>query len=802
MKPSAWGALIEGLLEAAWLVDPVSLRILAVNRAAGDLLGLASEDLIGKPVIELTATPEDQFFWEDIAAGLTDGIHSETLLRGADGLAVPVERRVSRVWPEVDRAVYVVGIRDLRQQRRTEDELARLVAELRATLESTADGILVTDLNGDIRNYNRNFAALWDVPEDLLLKRNDRALYAHLASRVLDGGPYQKRLLEIADSPALETSDILVLVTGRVLERVTRPQYSKGQPTGRVFSFRDITQAMDAESRLRLAAKVFESSLDAIFITDPNFVILAVNPICERLIENPQAQLMGASPQDFFHDPHDPELISRVEQKLSDEGFWQGPVWLKRKNHAACAVQVSWTLLRDEQGLVLHSICFFKDLTEELAAQKRIDQLAYSDALTGLPNRLLLSQRVDFALRTAERNGAEFGVFFVDLDRFKNINDSLGRTFGDRVLIDVAERIKRCLRDVDTLCRLGGDEFVIFSHAIDAHGAEVLARRVLDAIGRPFQIDEMSFSVGCSIGVALCPEDGKSLDELVKCADTAMHLVKERGRGSFRFYQPQMNVDLLSRMKMDHAMRQAMEQGLFRLHYQPQISLSTGQLLGAEALIRWSDAELGNVSPALFIPLAEESGFIITIGNWVLEEAVRQAVVWQNRGTPVTVSINVSALQFQQSNFVGIVAAVLRAAGLAPQLLELELTESILVRDANEALERLHDLAALGVVMSIDDFGTGYSSLAYLKKFPISKLKIDQSFVMGLPEDESDRAIVSATIGMARGLKLKVVAEGVETMAQKNYLAGLDCEAFQGYLCSPGLPADEFERLMASLPHS
>ena len=249
-------------------------------------------------------------------------------------------------------------------------------------------------------------------------------------------------------------------------------------------------------------------------------------------------------------------------------------------------------------------------------------------------------------------------------------------------------------------------------------------------------------------------------------------------------------------------MRQAMEQGLFRLHYQPQISLSTGQLLGAEALIRWSDAELGNVSPALFIPLAEESGFIITIGNWVLEEAVRQAVVWQNRGTPVTVSINVSALQFQQSNFVGIVAAVLRAAGLAPQLLELELTESILVRDANEALERLHDLAALGVVMSIDDFGTGYSSLAYLKKFPISKLKIDQSFVMGLPEDESDRAIVSATIGMARGLKLKVVAEGVETMAQKNYLAGLDCEAFQGYLCSPGLPADEFERLMASLPHS
>ena len=248
-------------------------------------------------------------------------------------------------------------------------------------------------------------------------------------------------------------------------------------------------------------------------------------------------------------------------------------------------------------------------------------------------------------------------------------------------------------------------------------------------------------------------------------------------------------------------MRQAMESGLFRLHYQPQISLKTGQLLGAEALIRWTDAELGNVSPALFIPLAEESGFIITIGNWVLEEAVRQAVIWQNCGTPITVSINVSALQFQQTDFVEIVASILRCSGLAPHLLELELTESILVKDANEALGRLHALAALGVLMSIDDFGTGYSSLAYLKKFPISKLKIDRSFVMGLPEDESDRAIVSATIGMARGLKLKVVAEGVETLAQRDYLASLDCESFQGFLCSPGLPAKEFEQLMASLPH-
>jgi len=801
VKPAAWGLLIDGLIEAVWLVDPVSLRILAVNRAAADLLGLTAEDLVGKPAIELTATPEDQFFWEDIAAGLVDGIHSETLLRGADGMAVPVERRVSRVWPETGCAVYVVGIRDLRQQRRTEDELESLVAELRATLESTADGILVIDRSGDIRNYNRHFAAMWDVPEELLLNSNDRALYGHLASRVLDAAAYETRLREIAESPLLETTDVLILTSGRLLERVSRPQFSRGLATGRVFSFRDITQSVDAQSRLRLAAKVFESSVDAIFITDPDLKILAVNPVCERLTVASQAQLLGESAKNLFQDPRDPELMVRVEQVLRDEGFWRGQVWLDRAGRAVCAVHLSWVLLRDEQGAVLHTICFFKDLTEELAAQKRIEQLAYSDALTGLPNKLLLSQRVGFALRMAERHGSQFGVFFLDLDHFKNINDSMGHMFGDRVLVEVAERIKRCLRDADTLCRLGGDDFVIFVQEIDARGAEVLAHRILDLMAQAFLIEETSFSVGCSIGIALYPADGRSLDELIKCADTAMYLVKERGRGSFRFYQPQMNVDLLSRMKMDHAMRRAMEQGMFRLHYQPQISLTNGQLVGVEALIRWVDGELGNVSPVVFIPLAEESGFIITIGTWVLKEAVRQAVLWHNAGTPVTVSVNVSALQFQQTDFVEIVASVLKDSGLAPYLLELELTESILVRDANETLNRLHALAALGVALSIDDFGTGYSSLAYLKKFPISKLKIDRSFVMGLPDDEGDRAIVSATIGMARGLKLKVVAEGVETIAQRDYLAGLNCESFQGFLCSPGLPADEFERLMTSFPH-
>jgi diguanylate cyclase (GGDEF)-like protein/PAS domain S-box-containing protein len=802
MRPDDWRPVLDSLLESVWLVDAVTLRIVSANVAASQLLGIHPADLVGMPVIELTATPEDQFFWEDVAAGLSNSIHSETLLRGADGTAVPVERRVSRARLTADHPVYVVALRDLRQQRRADDELERLLTELRATLESTADGILVSDLNGSIRNYNRNFAALWDLPPDLPADRQDAAIQNHLANSVLDRPHYESRLQEIANNALLDSSDILVSTQGRVLERVSRPQFSRGLPTGRVFSFRDITQSTQTQARLRLAAKVFESSLDAIFITGPDLAVLAVNPMCERLTQTSQREWATRPVDLLFHDPHDPDLMQRVVLELKEHGIWRGSVLLSRSGKAACPVDFSWVLVRNDLGEVLHSIGFFKDQTEALAAQRRIEQLAHTDVLTGLPNRLLLSQRVGFALRLAERSGGCCSVFFLDLDRFKTINDSLGHVFGDRVLVDVAQRIKRCLRDVDTLCRLGGDEFVVFLQDIDAHGAEMLARRIMETMSRPFHVDETDFSVGCSIGIALYPVDGRTLDELIRCADTAMHLVKERGRGSFRFYQPQMNIDLLAHMKIDHAMRQALEQGLFRLHYQPQISLRNGQLLGVEALIRWTDAELGIVSPGRFIPLAEASGFIVSIGNWVLQEAVRQAAAWQVGGTPVVVSVNVSALQFQQADFVDKVAAVLLRAGLEPQLLELELTESILVEDANEALSRLHALAALGVVMSIDDFGTGYSSLAYLKKFPISKLKIDRSFVMGLPQDESDRAIVSAIIGMARGLKLKVVAEGVETLAQRDYLAELECESYQGFLCSQALPATEFEELMKTLHYS
>ncbi|HET7795351.1 MAG TPA: EAL domain-containing protein [Rhizobacter sp.] len=668
-----WSALIDALLDPVWLVDAASLRISAANTAAGTLLGIDAGALRGRPVVELSATAEDIAFWDEVASGFTDAILSDTVVRRFDGAIVPVTRRVSR--PGTGDGLLVVTLRDLSRQRATEEELETRVAELRATLESSADGILVTDLGGCIRNFNRRFATLWGLPDDLLTQRDDRAVQDWMRRSVVhhdgDGGDYTRRLNAILDAPLLQTTDVLTLHSGKVIERVTLPQCSHGQPIGRVFSFRDIS--------------------------------------------------------------------------------------------------------------------------EKIAAKQRIEELSHTDALTGLPNRRMLADRVEFALAMAQRSGHPFALMVLNLDRFKLVNDSLGMGLGDRVLLEVTDRIKSCLRNVDTVARLGGDEFVLLVHQADVPGAEATARRVLDAMARPFTLDGQNFTVTCSIGVALCPGDGNSLDELMRRADAAMHRVKDAGRASFRFHQAHADVAQRSHMQIDHAMRQALVSGLFRLHYQPQIDLKTGAVIGAEALIRWRDPVLGEVSPNEFIPVAEESGFIIAIGDWVLSQAIKQAAAWRVNGVVMPVSINVSALQFQQPDFPERVARELKAANLPPHLLELELTESILIHDAQDALHRLEALSELGVLLAIDDFGTGYSSLGYLKRFPISRLKIDRSFIGHLPGDSSDVAIVNAIINLGRAMNLRVIAEGVETEPQRQFLLEAGCDEFQGFLYAPALDAGGFE---------
>ena len=673
-RPMHWSELLEGLPLAAWIVDVDRRSVVAANAEAARVLSMDLGELVGADASTLLATPEDLAYWDEAAAAPPRALDSQSLLCAPDGRNLSVERSIRPLPAIGDLASHycLVTLRDRTAEQQAADAHEAAVAELRATLESTADGILVTDLAGRIRSFNRRFAQIWGIPDATLEAGDDRAVHDWMRRSVVDLDTYQRRLTAVQEAALLSSTEQITLHAGQVLERVSRPLWQRGRPAGRVYSFRDVTR--------------------------------------------------------------------------------------------------------------------------QLAADQRIAELATTDALTGLPNRRRLAERVLEAAARSRRIGEGFALLLVDLDRFRQINDSLGHDIGDEVLRTVAQRIQSCMRQDDELARIGGDQFAVLVHGADGPAAETMARRVLNMVGQPCSIEAAQFTLTCSIGVALCPTHGRTIDDLVRHAETAMRAVKDAGRANYRFHQPQAEVDLRSHMRLDHAMRQALVSGRFRLNYQPQIDLTSGRVIGAEALVRWRDPELGEVPPSDFIGVAEETGFIIAIGDWVLSQALRQAALWHERGYAVPIAVNVSALQFQQAQFVERVANVLAVSALPPHLLELELTESILLRDADEALHRLHALARLGVRLAIDDFGTGYSSLSYLKRFPIDKLKIDRSFVRGLPGDDSDAGIVRAILQMAHALGMSCIAEGVENDAQRAFLLAEGCKEYQGYLYAPAMDSLSFEK--------
>ena len=674
--------LLDGLVDAAWLAELSSGTVVACNAAAQALLGQSADALCGQSALGLAASPEDLAWWDDAQAGHLGPLHSDTVVTGADGRTLRVSRSIrpvslSGAEPGAEpgapaRATHaLVALSDRSEAHALETRREELLAELQGTLEATADGILVTNLLGGVRSFNRRFADLWGLPVTLLQQHDDAAIQAWMSRSLLDPAAYEGRLHALVQAARVSATDRLELVSGQVLERVTRPLFNAGRPTGRVWSFRD--------------------------------------------------------------------------------------------------------------------------LTERLADQQRIESLSRRDPLTGVANRRQLTDVVASAVLEAQRTGGSLALLVVDLDRFRHVNDSLGHAMGDRVLLDVAQRIQGCLRQGDLLARLGGDQFAVVVLPADEAAAEATARRILKVVAQPCSLEDAQFTLTCSVGLALAPSHGASADELVRHAEAAVRAVKAAGRANYRMHQARGVVDRRSHMLLDHAMRQALVSGRFRLHYQPQVSLADGRIVGAEALLRWRDPELGEISPGRFIPVAEDSGFIVPIGDWVLSQAVRQIALWHGKGLSIPVAVNVSALQFQQAHFVDRVASVVAVSGIPASLLELELTESILVLDADDALQRLHALSRLGVRLSIDDFGTGYSSLAYLKRFPIDKLKIDRSFITGLPQDDSDAGIVRAILQMARALDMKVIAEGVETEAQRQFLQDAGCDEFQGYLFAPALDALNFE---------
>lgn len=562
---------------------------------------------------------------------------------------------------------------------------------------------------------------------------------------------------------------------------------------------REITQRGKAEEGLRLAAKVFEQNTEAIMITDSAYNIVMVNRAFSEITGYAADDVLGKNPRILKSGRQSKEFYLEFYDSLHTRDYWRGEVWNKRKNGEVFPEWVTVSVLRDEKGAATHYIAIYLDITERKKEEERIQYLANYDVLTGLPNRYLLNDRVGQAIALAQRHQTRIAVFFIDLDHFKNINDSLGHDVGDELLKMVAQRLRSCLRRSDTIARLGGDEFVALLVDLDSEDeVAFVAEKMVDSLLEPFVVGEYRLSVTPSIGASIYPDDGDTTVQLLRNADLAMYRAKNTGRNRFEYYKPEMNVKAVQRLQLENDLRVAIVNGQLKLHYQPKVNVLSGKVVGMEALLRWQHPELGFVAPALFIPVAEESGLIHEIGEWVLRQAALQARIWQSQGYRIVpIAVNLSARQFNQSDFASQVQNIVREVGLDARFIELELTESMLMDLGEDSLAVMNQLNDAGFVLELDDFGTGYSSLSRLKLFPVKALKVDQSFVRDIASDPNDESIVNATAVLAHAMHMKVIAEGVETQAQLEFIKALGCEEYQGYLFSHPVPADDVVRFLS-----
>lgn len=569
---------------------------------------------------------------------------------------------------------------------------------------------------------------------------------------------------------------------------------------GVVKAAHDAGIARRAETEQQLAATVFRVSGEGIIITDAARRILLVNPFFEQVTGYRADEVIGQDPRLLKSGEHDAAFFAAMWAAIANDGFWQGELTSRRKDGSTFIALLTISAVKDSADAVTHYVGLLSDLTARKALDERLRRLTWYDALTGLPNRILLTDRLDQALGNAARFDRSVALLVVDLARFRAINDTLGHGCGDAILYEIALRLKNLVRSGDTVARLGGDEFALVLANLDKDADVIaLARRVIETIATPLDIAGQRLSVASNVGIGLYPKDGNASDALFKAADIALERARVAGWDTFRFFTQSLDIDAARHLRLESDLRLAVERAELRLHYQPQVNLANGRICGYEALLRWDHPELGPISPAEFIPIAEEIGLIHRIGIWVLDEACRQNKAWYDTsGQLLPMAVNLSARQLHQEDIVATIADALAAHGLPAAGLELELTETALVGNPREAADILRRIKALGVFLALDDFGTGYSSLSHLSGFPLDKLKIDKSFIHDVTENPVNAAIASATIALGRSLNLIVLAEGVETDAQMQFLRGRGCEAMQGWLFSKALPPDAVAELLTT----
>lgn len=784
--------------------EPVDFIILATNPAFESQTGL--KNVVGRRVTEVIPGIRE-----------TNAQMFETYCRvarggGPESFEVFVETlemwfHVAAYSPKDEHFVAIFDV--ITERKRAEAERHRLTLTLQTVIDSVPHFVFWKDRQSRYLGCNRAYVSFARIsgPEDMIGKddfdfpwREFAPLYQQDDREVMSTGTAKYHIIEPIETPNGEI---------RWLETSKEPlRDEQGNVFGVLGQFQDITERKNNEDKLRQAAKVFEATAEGVIITDPAARIIAVNKAFTNITGYTEAEVLGRSPNLLKSDHHDAEFYRALWSSIATSGVWRGEIWNRRKSGEVYPEWLTIDTVKDADGHIVNYVAVFTDIGHVKAYEQRLEFLAHHDPLTGLPNRSLLSDRLERAIQHARREDEHVAVLFIDLDHFKKVNDGMGHPVGDQLLRAVAGRLEACVRGDDTVARIGGDEFVVILERMrDLQTASAVAEKMLATLTAPFRLLDQDVFVGASIGISTFPSDGEDPVILLKNSDAAMYRAKEEGRNNFCFYSAELTQAARDHLELEASLRQAIEQGQFVLHYQPQIDVGTGLLTGVEALVRWNHPNSGLVLPQRFIPFAEQSGLIVPLGYWVLETACSQLRRWQAEfGVSITMAINLSPRQFASRDLTAEISRILDQSGVDARLIELEITESAIMERGEKAIATLCALKELGVQLAIDDFGTGYSSLACLRRFPIDVLKIDRSFMRGIPEDNGAKEIASTIIAMGQNLQLSVVAEGVETEAQFEFLKLRGCHYSQGYLHARPMAADglngRFKTLAAAVRSS
>lgn len=790
--------------------DPILITTLAdstildTNAGFERTTGYSAEECIGKTTLELNLWVHLEDRGRFIAQLQRDQQVNDFCIsmRTKRGDIRTVNLSAKLIEWEIGQHIITV-IRDITEQHLMELALHESEEKFRGIFEGARDGIVLIDsASGLIVNCNPEFerqsgrslaqlrtTTVWDIrPAEEVAKAKQ------WFSSTLESGSGEAELsLQRPDGSILpiESRATVVTIGGvRYLQSITRDISERKQA--------EATLKAHAE-RLRQAGAVIENTHDGVILTDADTHILMVNKAFTDITGYAESDALGNRPHILSSGRHDKNYYAEMWANINTTGHWQGEIWNRRKNGEVYPELLSIASVKNEVGEVTNYVSVFADISKLKASEAKLEFLAHHDPLTQLPNRLLLLSRLEHGMEKAHRDEKKLALLMLDLDRFKDVNDIFGHLAGDELLQEIAQRLITRLRGVDTICRLGGDEFtVLLVEITHPEDAARVANDIIAALSQPCRLSNGSeVRVGVSVGISLFPDHGSSPEELLQHADTALYRAKTEGRGRFKYFSEDQTVAARERIELETRLRRAIECNELKVHFQPQINIATGRIMGAEALVRWQDPTYGMVPPSRFIRVAEETGLISAIGSWVLQETCRQGKCWIDAGLPaITLAVNLSSHQFLHSDINQIVATTLAETGFPANRLELELTESALMEREEEAIEILNRFHASGVRVAIDDFGTGYSSLAYLKLFPLDVLKIDKSFVDDIPRHRDDMEITATIIAMAHTLRLKVLAEGVETIAQLNFLKSQGCDYYQGYLNSPAVPAQELEKFL------